>query len=408
MSHDMDHMHEEIAQGVRAGLPPPSPGFEHRLLAAQRAPAPEPRRQPGIRLMTATSVGLGLLLVAGLLWTSPGFRGRLQGAASRGPAPAAQPGPRVAPSPSPGGAERFAYQGIATRRIASGPVHWADWNGAALPASLAPNGAVSPDGRYVMAPGPRPGGENIVDHSGAVVARSATNFDLWADDSRHLCSLDYSAGRPSAIRIGDVVPGRDVTTSTVAFSGLPARSGGFLAGCSPISDRAVLLTGGATVYVIQLSTGRVVLSLPLPAGAMDPIASPDQRYVATTTLSGAAGAKASTDVLDLGTGAVVAHLDGSAAGFSGDDQLIALDAGSNAGPASLVEWRTARTVWRSDPADTIRPSDMRSLPGGRAVALTVTHPDTTPDVVVVRSDGTATVVARSAEVLTLGSVGGPG
>jgi hypothetical protein len=428
MSHDMEHLHEEIARAVRAGLPPPTPGFEHRLLAAQRPPAPEPRRQPGIRLMTATSVALGLLLVAGLLWTSPGFRGRLQGTVSRGSAPAAQPGPRVtqSPPPSAAGADRFAYQGIATRRIASGPVHWADWNGAARPPEWAPNGsvgvAVSPDGRYVKVPGPSPGAENIVDRSGAVVARSATAFDLWADDSRHLCSLDYSAdGWPSAIRIGDVVPGRDVTTSIVAFSGLPARSGGFLAGCSPTSDRAVLLPiittkagaiGGASVHVIQLSTGRVVLSLALPAGAMHPVVSPDQRYVATSSLSGAVGAvgaKPTTDVLDLGTGAVVAHLDGTPAGFSGDDQLIALDAGSNAGPASLVEWRTGRTVWRSDPAATVTgPMDMRSLPGGRAVALTVTHPDTTPDVVLVRSDGTATVIARSAEVLTLGSVGAAG
>src|SRR5258708_29509834 len=227
MSHDMEHLHEEIARAVRAGLPPPSPGFEHRLLAAQRPLASEPRRQPGIRLMTATSVGLGLLLVAGLLWTSPGFRGRLQGTVSRGAAPATQPGPRVTPSPPPGGAERFAYQGIATRRIPSGPVHWADWNGPALPASWAPSGSVgvevSPDGRYVKVPGAGPRAENIVDRSGAVVARSATAFDLWADDSRHLCSLDYSAdGSPSAIRIGDVVPGRGVTTSIVAFSGLPA------------------------------------------------------------------------------------------------------------------------------------------------------------------------------------------
>ncbi len=125
---------------------------------------------------------------------------------------------------------------------------------------------------------------------------------------------------------------------------------------------------------------------------------------------GALGEKPSTDVLDLDTGAVVGHLGGSAVGFSGHGQLVALDADWNsAGPASLVEWRTDRTVWRSDPAATVTNSgDVRSLPGGRAVALTLTQPGMTPDVVLVRSDGTATVVARRAELLTLGSAGGAG
>lgn len=45
------------------------------------------------------------------------------------------------------------------------------------------------------------------------------------------------------------------------------------------------------------------------------------------------------------------------------------------------------------------------MPGGRAMAFTITGLGRTPAVVLVREDGSATVVARSAEV---GSVGGPG
>jgi hypothetical protein len=442
---EADRLYAEIARAVRAGLPQPAPGFEHRLVAAIHGPAPAPRRQAGFRLAAAISVALSILVVAGLLWVSPGFRGRLQ-AAGHEPVPAGQPASsaRLAATPPPGGVKRFAYQTVVTGQAAmagdprplipSGPLRWADWSGAALPASPVPNGSflnmVSPDGRYFTAltgptvvtrvTGPNsvdvhstPGTMRVVDESGAVVATASAGggFDLWADDSKHLCGLDRDTrGWPSAILIDAVVPGRGLVRSRVPISGLPARSGGYMAGRSVTSDRAVLLPmlAGASMYGIQLSTGRVVFTRGIPAGATRLVISSDQRYAATTVPDATRG-QLSTEVMDLETGAVVARLAGSAVGFSGDHQLVALNAAPNGGPASLVEWRTGRTEWQSDSIATIDSAQgLRWLPDSRAVALTLTNPDAAPDVVLVASDGTAKVVARGAQVETLGLVGAAG
>lgn len=417
MTRDFDRVHAEIARAVRAGLVQPGPGFEHRLLDALHAP-PSSRQRPASRLVAVASVALSVLVVAGLLWASPGFRARLQAGPRPGGAPAAQP----APTATATAGSAFFYQSVRPPEVAFGPVRAADWSGAALPALPPTTGTLgieaSPDGRYLKR-GVGPGSALIVDGSGAVVATVNQNFDLWADDSRHLCNLDRSTdGFPSTIRTGVVVPGSGVTASSVPISGLPSRTGGFLASCSFRNDRALLVPVGqpgsgatASIFAIQLSTGQVVFRRDLPAGMVTVAAwSQDGRYVAASSgllsFKGAAGAPLSTDILDVDTGTVVAHLEGGAAGFSGDDQLIVLSEGPS-GTASVVEWRTGKKVWER-PASWILRDGIRSVPGGPDVALTVESPGTTPDVVLVRGSGTSKVVARSAALLTLGAVGAAG
>ena len=199
------------------------------------------------------------------------------------------------------------------------------------------------------------------------------------------------------------------------ISGLPPRAGGFLASCSLLNDRALLVSDGpgttSTVYAIQLSTGRVVLHRDLPPGMVTFAAwSDDGRYAAASsgqlTAAGTPGAAITSDVLDLDDGTVVAHLDGGVAAFSGDDQLVVVSEGAN-GAAAVVEWRTGREVWKR-PASWVLPGDARSLPLAPAMAMTVRRPGAAPDVFLVRSDGTSAQVAQSAVLLTLGSRGGPG
>jgi hypothetical protein len=109
------------------------------------------------------------------------------------------------------------------------------------------------------------------------------------------------------------------------------------------------------------------------------------------------------------SGAVVAHVDGAVAGFSGDDQRVAVSEGWTRA-VSVVDWRTGRPIWRSMQLVLV-PGGVRSMPGGTAMALTVSAPspgNAVPDLVLVRADGTWLLVSRSAEVLTLSAVGAAG
>jgi hypothetical protein len=427
MTGDDARVHAEIASAVRAGLAQPSPDFERRLLDGLRKPRPSPRRPAGGRLVAAASVALSVLVVVCLLLVPPAVRGR-----SRTTAPAARPVPTAAATGALAG-PAFFYRSARPPEIAFGPLHRADWSGAALPSMAAPNGTgaavmVSPDGRYLIAPvGPEPTDPfhpprpaNVLDDSGAVVATTHEVFSLWADDSRHLCQLVRSAaGSPAAILIGEVVPGRGVTTSTVSISGLPRSTN--LAACSFRNDRALLVAGAparpgtpVTVYVFQLSTGAVIFQRDLPGG-MEVLSawSDDGRYAAASNTSisgiGTSSVRIASDVVDLDTGTVVAHVDGGVAGFSGDDQLVAVsDEQAVQTSASLIDWRTGRTVW-SQQASWILPGQVSTLPGGAAVALGVaTSAAAPPDVVLLHDDGASTVIARGAVLLNLGTRGAVG
>jgi hypothetical protein len=417
---DLERVHAEIASAVRARLELPSPGFDHRLLDAVRTPPMKPRREPARRLAVATSVMLAVLVVAGLLWTSPGFRARLRTPAARPPAARPTATPTLAPPSGTG----FFYYIVRPPMQPVGSARRSDWSGAPLPAPDPPKGLLgdimaSPDGRYFAAPVGTQEVEFVDSASGAIVATYNGNaLDTWADDSRHLCSLDYSAaGFPSGIRTGLLVPESGVQTATVPIVGLPADAGGFLATCSFRNDRALLVAGrGAqpesTVYAVQLSTGRVLFHRDLPAGTVVFTAlSADCRYAAASSAQQADPHATGivTDVVDLDAGTVVAHLDGAVAAFSGDDQRVALSQGST-GAASVVEWRTGRTIW-TQAQRVIVAEGVRSLPGEAAMALTVSlrAPQyVVPDLVLVRNDGTSTVVSQTAEVSTLGSVGAAG
>jgi hypothetical protein len=423
MNRDHDRVDTEIARAVRAGLADPSPGFRQRLLDALRTPPPPRPGQAGGRLLATASFALGLLIVGGLLVASPSARARIQSALPHGTSPAGQPAPSASPSATAPAADSFAYRAVTVtqtpsptfpngRTVESGPLLRADWSGATVAPIVTAGGVpagvkVSPDGRYAVVPDPRdvaaPGGPHftrVIDASGSVVASGPGTFDLWAVDSRHLCSDDLAPdGHTQDIRTAAIGPAGALTTTSVPVTGPPAATSAFLQTCDLARDRGLLLTESlqnTTVYDVQLSTGRVV-DTPLALGSrlIDSIAT-DGRVLAAR---GAGG----DDVIDTATGAVLRHLNGTVVGFSGDDQL-AVETG--AAGVSVVELATGRVVW-SDPAGQAEPGGVRSQVGGRAIAITVRN-DVVPDVMLVRADGSAVTVAHQATIETLGLIGGVG
>jgi hypothetical protein len=379
-----------------------------------------------------------------MLWTSPTLRERLRAASARVPAPAGAPVP--ASAPDAGVKATFLYQAVTTRQVTepgrpsltitqpAGPLLRADFTGAqrgslALPPSAhadLPGGgvAVSPDGRYVEAAratdeygGPDPtAGVDVLDEQGNRVAGDPALLGAWADDGHHLCLLDVGADDRLTLRVADLVAGRRVTHSSVTVAGLTGYQP--LLACSATNDRALLMSyvnapgqvvtvgPGMTkpvkvlsVNVVRLSTGRVT-HLNLPAGQLGvPVASLDGRYLAVTTQ----GDRPVTSVVDVDANRVVAHMDGTAVGFSGDDRRLALD--TQAGAASVVDWRTGRAMWR-DAKASIRLLQVLPMPGGRDVALGVERGGSV-DVVVVRRDGHAVTVATGAELVVNRGVTAP-
>lgn len=443
MTRDDERIDREIGRAVRAGAPLPPPGFESRLLASLDRPAPsEPRaRRLAVGIASAT---LAVLVVSAMLWTSPALRERLRAASARVPAPAGEPVP--ASAPDRGANATFLYQAVTTRQVtepgrpdmtitqAVGPLLRADFTGAhrgslALPppahADLPGGGvAVSPDGRYIEAAratdefgGADPtAGVDILDEQGTRVAGDPALLGAWADDGHHLCLLDVGADDRLTLQVADLVAGQRVTHSSVGVAGLTGYQP--VLACSATNDRALLMSyvnapGQAvtvlpgmtklvkvpSVNVVRLSTGRAT-HLDLPAGQLGvPVASLDGRYLAVTT----SGDRPVTSIIDVDANRVVAHVDGTAVGLSGDDRLVALN--TQAGAASVVDWRTGRAVW-SDAKASIRLLQTRPMPGGRDIALGVERKGSV-DVVVVRGDGHAVTVATGAELVVNRGVTAP-
>ena len=74
----------------------------------------------------------------------------------------------------------------------------------------------------------------------------------------------------------------------------------------------------------------------------------------------AAVGRATTDIVDTGTGSIVAHLNGQAVAFSGDGKMLVFD-------HRVADWRNNQTLWLA-PAG-FGTSAVLAEPSGPAVAL---------------------------------------
>lgn len=215
---------------------------------------------------------------------------------------------------------------------------------------------------------------------------------VWADDSRHLCTLDYNSFQ---WHIGLRTPGATPTSlRTVAIDPSVVQSGIIaldFSSCSPSDDRAVLVYNyfgrPAQYWVVRLSDGTVLNNQTFPANVLAGIvASPDGTMVAenSATASGSllGGAAPSTTIRRTAGGSTILSLDPTfgVIAFSRDDSvaLVSTSPWATGVPTqlALLNMLTGSVIWRSGGQDGL--TAVLEQPGGTAFALFLQHPyDTT-------------------------------
>ncbi len=247
----------------------------------------------------------------------------------------------------------------------------------------------------------------IVDRSGTVVAavpNPTKGFQAtWADDGQHYCAmvsaptLGVVGGVPATLQVTQVgrAP-RNVVQVGRAYEQPPIG----VAACSIVKDQAVVVQSGgqgigtAQMWVVRLSTGRVLWTKSYQTGTVDIHASIDAQYVAETPFS-CCPMRATVTTIYSPNGTVLARVNGEVQAFSWDGSLAVV---ANYGEAvSIVRWRDGATIWRSVPSAKF--STAIPEPGGSRIAVSVldpNHPQTggfaPVDVEVVTPDGTARVI----------------
>jgi hypothetical protein len=269
----------------------------------------------------------------------------------------------------------------------------------------------APDGSaFLLLPFKGLGGEYF-DRLGRPVAavEPPIQFAMWADDSKHACTLGSAGGR---WMLSLVAPdGTSISSRAVALDPAIARSGIIaidFRSCAARNDRAVLVyaySGRPTdVYVVRISDGTILLHQSHPADTLaDITASPDGALVAESSNKSTgylAGPTApNTIVRRVADGPVVATLDPSfgVLAFSSDDSVALVNtspwASGVATHLALVRLADSAVLWRYDGSEELFGHWVR--PDGQDIAVLLQAPGPTltrapEDVVIVHPDGTAT------------------
>jgi hypothetical protein len=220
------------------------------------------------------------------------------------------------------------------------------------------------------------------------LARPVAGFELpggmqfaWADDSQHLCSLDYSSRQ---WHVGLMAPGKPPTSHVVAIDPFVVQSGVIairVAACSPQNDSAVLTYSYAEyptgAWVVRISDGTIVrrefkdrnlLSNIVPSADGSLIAENSNRSTGYLM----EGAATQTSIRRVSDGSVVTDLDASygVLAFSSDNKVALVTttpwvAGvkTNVG---LVDLRTGTLFSRMESGEL---AGFRLQPGAKAFAL---------------------------------------
>jgi len=297
-----------------------------------------------------------------------------------------------------------------------------DWTGkprgtAKVSQPLGPYAKLSqaPDGStFGIGPNGKGGFKVYLDRLGNPSPRPASTinyqFEMWADDSRHVCTLDGLGGHWS---LGLIVPGGAqnpvnvvAIDPTLGQSGIIAYS---FAACSARNDRAVIVyayAGRPTEYwVARISDGAILQQRTYPANQLANVtASMDASVIAENSgksVGQLAPPAASTVIRRASDLSVITTLDSSIGvlGFSSDDSLAL---------ASLTPWtsgvatnlavfdaQTGKMLWRSRWNEEL--SAFLAEPDGRDLAVigqapgdSTVHPSV--NIVIVHSGGDETDV----------------
>ncbi|MDQ6878459.1 MAG: hypothetical protein M3082_12365 [Candidatus Dormibacteraeota bacterium] len=394
---------EQAAHG-----PAPTLGNEIRAAVAAR-----PRRRPDYEwLAVAAAALIGLLVVAGLMSTRLAGRG----------VPAH---PRATPTSGPQVDYGVPPAGVALIYV-SDPTHpgWYnafDWTGRPrgtikLAAPLGDNlyFLQAPDGSGFITAAAKATAQQLFDRLGAPVTDSFSDqfqSQVWADDGKHLCTLDYNSGQ---WHVGFRSPGAAPTElhavaidPSVVQSGIIAIA---FSSCSPSRDRAVLVYNyfgrPSQFWVVRLSDGAILSHQTFDPNVLaNIVASPDSKLIAesSATSSGSllGGAAPSTAIIRASDGGAVLNLDPSfgVIAFSQDNSVALVNTSPFASGVptglALVSLQTGSVIWRSSGPDELTAA--LAQPGGGAFALflqdalnSTVHPSV--HVLIVRADGTSVAV----------------
>jgi hypothetical protein len=365
----MDDMRTEIrAAFEREQAVHPVPGGMRSNLAAAAARQTQPARNLQW-IAVAVAALLGILVVAGLMSTRVGNRMMPTPAGDYGPPPAGVP---------------LLYL--------HDPNHptWLigyDWTGKArgtVKFSQPVEATMAPDGSAFYSSGGKGDAPQVFDRTGKAIADPAAlpfQSEVWADDSKHLCRLDYSR-EESQWSLTTRLPGESGVTVPVALDPNIIRSGILgltIAACSLQTDRAILvrIPNGrpADLWVVNASTGRILARHSFAIGIVaNIVASRDGAYVVLMPGIGADLAPNSAlRVVRVSDWRGVATLSNAqqVLGFSGDGSDVLVSTVALSGPLqfhfAILDWRTNRTLWRYD--GTMALYSFTAQPGGGAFAM---------------------------------------
>ena len=412
----MDDMRSEIRAAFEKeqAAHPPGGGLRTNLVSAA---ATQARPKPNLQwIAVAVAAVLGLLIVAGLMSTRLGPRANVPGNPKASSVRLSSPTPEVDYGPPPAGVPLVYVQDPSNSSWLIG----FDWTGkprgtVKLSQPLDPLRRLrqSPDGSAFGYVGGKGGYAQFLDRLGQpITGGSSLSYQdlMWADDGRHLCTLDYGGRQWN---LGLRLPGAAApSTSVVAIDPRIVQSGIIaisFAACSARNDRAILAysyMGRPTEFwVVRISDGKIVTHRTYPA---------DQLVNVTASLDGAlvaensgestgqfAPAAPTTVIRRLSDRAILTKLAPSngVVGFNSDDSLALVTttpwASGIATHLALIDVQTGNVLWRFDGTEEF--TGFLAEPNGRDFALMMQAPDDSRlhpsvDVVIVHSDGTSTPI----------------
>ena len=249
----------------------------------------------------------------------------------------------------------------------------------------------------------------FLDRLGQPIAGTGSHYQdqMWADDSRHICTLDGGL----QWNLGILLPGESApTTHVVAMDSNNLRSGLIavsFAGCSARNDQAVIqysyMQRPSEYWIFRISNGKLLAHRTFPADQLvNFVASPDGALIAENSAKSSgqiAPAAPSTIIRRVSDMSVVPTLDPTIGvlGFNGDHSM-ALVATTPWAPGlatqlAVIDVHSGAEKWRSDGTEEL--TAFLAQPDGKDFAIQLQSPSDTAqqvsvDLVIVHSDGTST------------------
>jgi hypothetical protein len=281
----------------------------------------------------------------------------------------------------------------------------------------------APDGQlFQLSPSAKGGSGVFLDRLGQPIlllaGTGAYTGGVWADDNRHFCSVSVDQ-QTFAWTLITQLPGEgQKQVAVIAQDTGLGETGISVAACSFQHDQAVLVrtvvAWPSEMWVIQLSTGRVLSHSTIAGQPSNLIASHDTLFTAENSgmaQSGQATGSPKTVILRTSDGSVAANLDPAMGvlAFSNDNSLVLVTLApwiqGHAAHLAVVDVKSQQVIWRYDGPEGLggylvqQPDTQYGSVGlGFALALQGNPVSATPvaappsDILIVHGNGSVTAV----------------